>query len=92
VWWTRFTKQGVMAGFAAGLVVSLLFTFLRFFEVDTFLFLPVLGNPALYGVPTAFLAAMATSFATHDVGDVDHFMHLAHDRGGAEKGERATAV
>ena len=80
-----------MAGFAVGLVVSLLFTFLRFFEVDTFLFLPVLGNPALYGVPAAFMAAIGASFATHDVGDVDRFMHMAHDRAGAENSKGATA-
>ena len=84
VWWTRFTRQGVIAGFVVGLSVSLLFTTLRFLEVDHFLFLPVLGNPALYGVPAAFIAAIGTSLFTHDVGDVDHFMHLAHDRAGAE--------
>jgi len=90
VWWTRFTRQGVIAGFVVGLVVSLLFTFLRFAEVDEFLFLPVLVNPALYGVTAAFIAAIGTSLVTTDVGDVDHFMHLAHDRGGAENNEGAT--
>ena len=33
-----------------------------------------------------------TSFATHDVGDVDRFMHMAHDRWGAENSEGAAAV
>ena len=92
VWWTRFTRQGAIAGFAAGLAVSLLFTFLKFFEVDQFLFLPVLVNPALYGVPAAFIAATGTSYATHDVGDVDHFMHLAHDAEGTEDATHADAV
>jgi cation/acetate symporter len=92
VWWTRFTRQGVIAGFVVGLVVSLLFTFLRFAEVDEFLFLPVLVNPALYGVSAAFIAAIGTSLVTTDVGDVDHFMHIAHDRGGAENNEGATAT
>jgi len=92
VWWTRLTTQGVIAGFIVGLVVSLLFAFLKFFEVDEFLFLPVLVNPALYGVPAAFIAAIGTSLATTDVGAVDHFMHLAHDRGGAEDNEGATAT
>ena len=92
VWWTRLTSQGVIAGFIVGLVVSLLFAFLKFFEVDEFLFLPVLVNPALYGVPAAFIAAIGTSLATTDVGDVDHFMHLAHDRGGAEDNEGAAAT
>jgi len=90
VWWTRFTRQGVIAGFVVGLVVSLLFTLLRFAEVDEFLFLPVLVNPALYGVTAAFIAAIGTSLVTTDVGDVDHFMHLAHDRGGAENNDGAT--
>jgi cation/acetate symporter len=84
VWWTRFTRQGAIAGFVTGLVVSLLFTILRFLEIDGFLFLPVLGNPALYGVPAAFVAAIGTSLATDDVGDVDRFMHLAHDRANHE--------
>jgi len=92
VWWTRLTSQGVIAGFIVGLVVSLLFAFLKFFEVDEFLFLPVLVNPALYGVPAAFIAAIGTSLATTDVGNVDHFMHLAHDRGGAEDNEDAAAT
>ncbi|MDJ0791892.1 MAG: cation acetate symporter [Acidimicrobiia bacterium] len=91
VWWTRFTRQGVIAGFVVGLLVSLLFTFLKFLEVDEFLFLPVLVNPALYGVPAAFIAAIVTSYATHDVGDVDRFMHLAHDRAGVENSEGAAA-
>ncbi len=92
VWWTRFTRQGVMAGFIVGLVVSLLFTFLKFFEVESFLGLPVLVNPALYGVPAAFIACIVASLLTKDVGAVDHFMHLAHDRDGKEdNGGVATA-
>ena len=89
VWWTRFTRQGVIAGFVVGLVVSLLFTALKFLEVDEFLFLPVLVNPALYGVPAAFLAAIGTSLVTKDVGAVDHFMHMAHDRDGVESRQDA---
>jgi len=91
VWWTRFTRQGVITGFVVGLVVSLLFTALKFLEVDEFLFLPVLVNPALYGVPAAFLAAIGTSLATKDVGAVDHFMHMAHDRDGVESRQGAGA-
>ena len=92
VWWTRLTRQGVIAGFVVGLTVALLFTFLEFLEVDQFLIFPVLVNPALYGVPAAFIAAIGTSLVTDDVGDVDHFMHLAHDRGGAEDTEGAKAA
>jgi cation/acetate symporter len=84
VWWTRFTRQGVIAGFVVGLVVSLLFTSLKFLGVDDFLFVPVLVNPALYGVSAAFVAAIGTSLATKDVGAVDHFMYMAHDRARAE--------
>ena len=91
VWWTRFTSQGAIAGFVVGLGVSLLFTILKFLDVDEFLFLPVLVNPALYGVPAAFVAAIGTSLVTKDVGDVDHFMHLAHDRDGAEDSEASEA-
>jgi cation/acetate symporter len=91
VWWTRFTRQGVMAGFIVGLVVSLLFTFLKFFEVDEFLVFPVLVNPALYGVPAAFAACIIASLLTKDVGAVDHFMHLAHDREGREDSGRSRA-
>ena len=91
VWWTRFTRQGVIAGFVVGLVVSLLFTFLKFFEVDEFLVFPVLVNPALYGVPAAFAACIIASLLTKDVGAVDHFMNLAHDREGREDSGRSRA-
>lgn len=86
VWWVRLTRQGVVAGFVVGLVVSLLFTFLEFFRVEELLFLPVLVNPALYGVPAAFAACIIASFLTKDVGAVDHFMHMAHDRDGSIDG------
>ena len=84
VWWTRLTRQGVIAGFIVGLVVSLVFTFARFSGVESILGLPVLLNPALYGVPAAFGAIIITSLLTKDVGAVDHFMHLAHDRDGRD--------
>ena len=80
VWWVGFTRQGVIATFVVGLVVSLVFTFARYSGWDAVLSLPVLVNPALYGVPAAFLAGILTSLVTRDVGDVDHFMHIAHDR------------
>jgi cation/acetate symporter len=83
VWWTRLTRQGVIAGFIVGLTVSLVFTLARFAGIESVLFLPVLVNPALYGVPAAFGAAIGTSLVTHDVGRVDHFMALAHDRDGS---------
>ena len=46
--------------------------------------LPVLVNPALYGVTAAFATGIIVSLLTKDVGAVDHFMHLAHDRDGRD--------
>ncbi len=85
VWWTRFTRQGVVATFVVGLIVSLVFTFAKYSGVETLLGLPVLVNPALYGVPAAFAAGIVVSLLTRDVGRVEHFMHLAHDRDGKER-------
>jgi len=86
VWWTRYTKQGVIVTFIVGLVVSLVFTFAKYMGVESILGLPVLVNPALYGVPAAFVAGIVTSYLTKDVGTVDHFMHMAHDRDGSIDG------
>ncbi len=85
VWWTRFTRQGVVATFVVGLIVSLVFTFAKYSGIETLLGLPVLVNPALYGVPAAFAAGIIVSLLTRDVGRVEHFMHLAHDRDGKER-------
>jgi cation/acetate symporter len=84
VWWTRLTRQGVIAGFIVGLVVSLVFTLAKYSGVEDIFGVPVLVNPALYGVPTAFLAAILVSLGTKDVGAVDHFMRIAHDRDGSD--------
>ncbi|OAG28402.1 sodium/solute symporter [Thermodesulfatator autotrophicus] len=78
VWWPRLTKQGVVWGMATGLVVSLIFTFARFFGLKSFLGLPVLVNPALYSVPAAFIVFIIASLMTKDVGEVEKFMALAH--------------
>lgn len=86
VWWRRLTRQGVITGFSVGLVVSLLFTFAEYFGIEELLFIPVLENPALYGVPSAFAATIFVSLVTKDVGRVDHFMALAHDRHGTIDG------
>jgi cation/acetate symporter len=95
VWWTRYTKQGVIWTFIVGLIVSLTFSFAKYAGVDSILGLPVLVNPALYGVPAAFGAGIIVSYLTKDVGAVDHFMRLAHDRDGKEsnggKGEPKSA-
>lgn len=84
VWWTRYTKQGVIATFIVGLIVSLFFTAAKYMGIETVMGLPVLVNPALYGVPAAFGAGIIVSLVTKDIGAVDHFMHLAHDRDGRD--------
>ncbi len=84
VWWVRYTKQGVIATFIVGLIVSLLFTAAKYMGLESVVGLPVLVNPALYGVPAAFAAGIIVSLVTKDVGAVDHFMHLAHDRDGRD--------
>ena len=93
VWWTRYTRQGVVATFVVGLIVALAFTAAKYAGLETLVGLPVLVNPALYAVPAAFLAGIVVSLLTKDVGDVDHFMHLAHDRDGRDSngGEAAEA-
>jgi len=84
VWWTRYTRQGVVATFIVGLIVSLLFTAAKYMGIEAVLGLPVLVNPALYGVPAAFAAGIIASLLSRDVGAVDRFMHLAHDRDGRD--------
>ena len=93
VWWVRATKQGIIATFIVGLIVSLAFTAAKYMGLETLLGLPVLVNPALYGVTAAFATGIIVSLLTKDVGAVDHFMHLAHDRDGRDSngGEPADA-
>ncbi|MCL0043525.1 cation acetate symporter [Peptococcaceae bacterium] len=78
LWWKRLTKEGVIAGMLVGLVVSLLFTFGRFFGAETILGIPVLVNPALYSVPAAVIALLVVTYLTKDRGKVDEFMAIAH--------------
>ncbi|MEA2026679.1 MAG: cation acetate symporter [Chloroflexota bacterium] len=86
VWWTRYTRQGVIVTFIVGLFVSLLFTAAQYMRIESIFGIPVLVNPALWAVPAAFVAGIVTSFLTKDVGAVDHFMHMAHDRDGTIDG------
>jgi cation/acetate symporter len=78
LWWKGLTKEGVIVGLSIGLIVSLTFTFARFLNVPTVFGIEVLGNPALYSVPAAFLAIIGTSLFTKRRGDVEKFMALAH--------------
>lgn len=78
LWWKGLTKQGAIAGLALGLVVSLIFTFARFLNVPEVFGVRVLGNPALYSVPVAFLTTFLVSYFTKEKGDVEKFMAMAH--------------
>ena len=78
VWWKGLTKEGVIAGLLVGLVVSLVFTFARFAAVPDIMGIRVLGNPALYGVPSALLTIIVVSLMTKSTGNVREFMAMAH--------------
>lgn len=78
VWWKGLTREGVIAGLVVGLIVSLVFTFARFAGVPEVLGVPVLGNPALYGVVSALVAIIGTSLLTRSRGKVEEFMAVAH--------------
>lgn len=78
IWWKKLTKEGVIVGLSTGLIVSLLFTFAKFFNVPDILGIRVLGNPALYSVPMAFAVTIVVSLLTKKRGEVEKFMGLAH--------------
>jgi cation/acetate symporter len=78
IWWNGLTKEGVISGLAIGLIVSLVFTFARFLNVPEVFGIKVLGNPALYSVPIAFLTTILVSLLTKTTGDVKRFMAMAH--------------
>lgn len=80
VWWKGLTSQAVVYGMATGLVLSLLFTFSKFFGLKTMLGLDVLVNPALYSVPVAILVTVVVSMMTSDRGNTEEFMAKAHGK------------
>jgi cation/acetate symporter len=80
VWWKKLTSQAVIIGMATGLVTSLLFTFARFFGVDSIIGLDVLVNPALYSMPLAVLVTVVVSLITDDCGEIEEFMEKAHGK------------
>ena len=80
VWWRGLTSQAVIVGMATGLVLSLLFTFSKFFGLETMLGLDVLVNPALYSVPVAVLVTVVVSMMTSDKGNTEEFMAKAHGK------------
>ena len=80
VWWDKLTSQAVVWGMAVGLVSSLLFTFSKFFGLETMLGLDVLVNPALYSVPLAVFVTVVMSFMNGDRGNTEEFMAQAHGK------------
>jgi cation/acetate symporter len=80
VWWRKLTSQAVVIGMATGLIVSLVFTFGRFFGVESLLGLDVLVNPALYSMPLAVLVTVVVSLMTNDRGETEEFMAKAHGK------------
>jgi len=78
VWWTRLTRQAVVAGMGVGLVLSLILTFAKFFNVPHLLGVPVLVNPALYSVPAAVLVTVLVAYLTKDTGRAEEFLASAH--------------
>lgn len=78
LWWRGLTREGVIAGLVVGLIISLVFTFARFLNVPDVFGIRVLGNPALYGVPAAFLSVFLVSLFTKTKGNVEEFMAMAH--------------
>lgn len=81
IWWKGLTKEGVVAGMATGLVVSIAFTVAMFMKSSHLLGLPVLVNPAIYSVSAAFIVTIVVSKFTKDTGKVDKFMSMAHNSG-----------
>lgn len=80
VWWKGLTSQAVIWGMASGLVLSLLFTFAKFFGAETMLGLDVLVNPALYSVPAAIVITLVVAKVTSDKGNVEEFIAQAHGK------------
>lgn len=78
VWSKRLTKEAVITAMFVGLVVSLTFTFARFLNVDSILGLPVLVNPALYGVVASVSSLILVSYFTTNVGRAEEVLAIAH--------------
>jgi cation/acetate symporter len=79
LWWRRFTRQGAMAGMAAGLLVSVFFIYLLLTGEKSFLGLSTAGGPGVFGVTVSFVVLALVSLMTRDYGEnVDAFLALAH--------------
>ena len=80
VWSKRVTKEAIIIAMSAGLVVSLIFTFARFLGVDDVFGLPVLVNPALYGVVVSISSLVMVSMFTFNVGRSEEVLAIAHKK------------
>lgn len=79
LWWKKLSRQGLLAGMATGLSVSLFFVILLLTGVPKIFGLPTAGGPGIFGVTASFLVLITVSLLTKDKGDnVDEFMALAH--------------
>lgn len=79
LWWKRLTKQGVIAGIASGLLVSLIFVVLLLSGVQSFMGLSTAGGPGIFGVTVSFIVIYVVSMLTSDTSnDAEAFFALAH--------------
>ncbi len=79
LWWRRLTRQGVIAGIASGLFVSLSFVVMLLSGVPTFLGMSTAGGPGIFGVTISFVALFTVSMMTSDTGkNTEEFFALAH--------------
>ncbi len=78
VWSKRVTKEAVITAMSVGLVVSLTYTFARFLGETSVLGLPVLVNPALYGVIASVSSLIVVSYFTKNVGRAEEVLAMAH--------------
>lgn len=79
LWWRRLTKQGMIAGIASGLAVSLVFVVLLLSGVKSFLGLSTAGGPGIFGVTVSFIVLYVVSMMTKDTSaESEEFFALAH--------------
>jgi len=78
LWWKKFTKEGALASILVGLIVAVLFVLLRLGGAKALGPIPVLVQPALYSVPSSFIAGIVVSWMTRDTGK-EGFLESLHE-------------
>lgn len=79
LWWRGLTRQGLLAGIASGLTVSMIFIVMLLTGMDTFLGMSTAGGPGIFGVTVSFIVLFTVSKLTKDTGkNVEEFFALAH--------------